>query len=327
MEIPVLNFDEIFKNLKNTSYPHQNSYVAMYSSWFGGIILHPQLMLIPIDDHMVHRGDGVFEAFKCVNGNIYQLDAHFNRLKNSLNKIQLTPPYPLEEIKEIVIKTIRSSGEKNCIIRLYVSRGPGDFSPKPEKSIGSQLYVVITKIEPTEERKRKTGCSLKISKVPTKDPFFATVKSCNYLQNVLMKMECHKLGVDYMINITEEGKIGEGATENFAIITRDNRFLTPPFDYILKGTTILRALNFAKEMVEQGLLKEAKTCDLYSEDLKDAKEILVFGTTMDVLPITTFEERAVGDGRPGKFYKLFFEKFIEDQTKNKEVLTPVWHDF
>ena len=68
MEIPVLNFEEMFKNLKNTSYPHQNSYVAMCSSWFGGIILHPQLMLIPIDDHMVHRGDGVFEAFKCVNG-------------------------------------------------------------------------------------------------------------------------------------------------------------------------------------------------------------------------------------------------------------------
>ena len=324
MEIPVIGFDEVIKRLTNTSYSHQNFYIAMYSSWLGGITLNPHLMVIPIDDHMVHRGDGAFEVFKCINGNIYQLDAHFERLKNSLNKLQLTPPYPLEKIKQIVIKTVKVSGEKNCVIRLYISRGPGDFSPNPAKSIGPQLYVVITKLVQLEKRKRTIGCSLKISKVPSKGPFFAAIKSCNYLQNVLMELECSQLGVDYVVNTTEKGKIGEGATENFAIITKDKRFLTPSFDHILKGTTILRAIHFAKQMVDSGLLKEATTCNLYVEDFKKAEEILVFGTTIDVLPITTFEENPVGDGKPGKFYKLFFEKFIEDQTKNKRLLTPVW---
>ncbi len=137
-------------------------------------------------------------------------------------------------------------------------------------------------------------------------------------------MECYHYGVDYVINLTEQGQIGEGATENFAIITEDEKFLTPSFNNILRGTTILRAIDFAKEMVAEGILKGAKTCDLYPKDLEGAKEILVFGTTMDVLPITNFEGKDVGDGKPGKFYKLFFENFIEDQKNNKDVLTPVW---
>ena len=210
MSTPILNFEDVINKLKYMSYPYQQEYLSMYSSWYGGIIKDPSLMLIPLDDHMVYRGDGIFEAFKCVNGNIYQLEAHFKRLQNSLRKIELNPPFPFSRIKEIVIETIRAGGEKECIIRLYISRGPGDFSPKPEKSIGSQLYIVVTKTSEVEKRKRKKGCSLKISKIPVKDPFFAKIKSCNYLPNALMKMECHKYGVDYVINIDENGKIGEG---------------------------------------------------------------------------------------------------------------------
>ncbi len=323
MNTPILSFDEIVDKLRKMSLTHQEEYLSMYSSWYGGIIKDKSLMLIPIDDHMVHRGDGIFEAFKCVNGNIYQFGAHLQRMQISLDKIKLSPPFSIEEIKKIVTITIREGGEKNCIVRIYISRGPGDFSPKPKNSIGSQLYVVVTKIE-SEDKKRDKGCSLKLSKIPIKDPFFATIKSCNYLQNVLMEMECMEYGVDYVVNVKDGDKIGEGPTENFGIITREDEFIIPPFEGILKGTTVLRAFEFAKEMVKQGILQNATIKDVYIKDLKDSKEILVFGTTMDVLPITKFEDHPVGDGKPGKFYKLFFEKFIEDQKKNKEVLTPVW---
>ena len=81
MSTPILNFEDVINKLKYMSYPYQQEYLSMYSSWYGGIIKDPSLMLIPLDDHMVHRGDGIFEAFKCVNGNIYQLEAHFKRLQ------------------------------------------------------------------------------------------------------------------------------------------------------------------------------------------------------------------------------------------------------
>ncbi len=324
MNISKFNFKEAVSILENKNFSYLNDYLSMFSSWYGGIITDPRLMLVPIDDHLVHRGDGVFEAFKCVNGNIYQLDQHLKRLENSLAKIRLTPPYPIKEIRDIIIATIKAGGEKDCVIRLYISRGPGDFSPKPGKTIGSQLYIVVTKHHPVEQRKIEQGCSLKLSKIPLKGAFFATVKSCNYLPNVLMKSECERQGCDYVVNVMEGGKIGEGATENFGIITRKDEFLIPPFDQILKGTTVLRAMEFAKELVKSKILKDAKQQDLYISDLLKAKEILVFSTTIDVLAITEFEEIKVGDGRPGKFFDLFRKFFEKDTSENKEQLTPVW---
>lgn len=324
MEIPVIEFNNAVSVLENKNFSYLNDYVSMFSTWYGGIITDPKLMLIPIDDHMVHRGDGVFEAIKCVNGNIYQLSRHLTRLQNSLKKINLKPPYSIEEIEEIIIKTIKVGGEKDCIIRLYISRGPGDFSPKPGKTIGSQLYVVVTKSHPVEERRIKNGCSLKLSKIPIKDPFFATIKSCNYLPNVLMNAECEIEGCDYVVTVMGGGKIGEGATENFGIITNELEFIIPPFNQTLTGTTIVRAMEFAKELVESEILKDARQEDLYISDFISAKEILVFSTTIDVLAITEFEGIKVGEGKPGKFFHIFRDLFQKDISQNKDLLTPVW---
>ncbi len=315
---------DVLSVLEQKFLPYMEDYLAMYSSWYGAIVTDPRAMLIPLDDHMVHRGDGVFEAFKCVDGNIYQLEAHLERLNRSMEKVSLSLPCSRQELVEIICETIRAGGEKTCIGRLYISRGPGDFSPKPYKSIGSQLYVVVTKHREAEERKRVEGCSLIVSRVPIKNSFYATIKSCNYLPNVLMKMEAHERGADYAIGVDEEGRLTEGATENFGIITEEKEFFIPPFDGILKGTTISRALEMAQVMVEEGLLKAAAEKPLSVEDMKQAKEILVFGTTMDVLPITLFEGEKVGDGRVGEFYRLFYEKLTHDMHYNRELLTPVW---
>ncbi len=310
--------------LEEKKLPYMEDYLAMYSSWFGAIVTDPRIMLIPMDDHMVHRGDGVFEAFKCIHGNIYQLHAHLERLNRSLESIFLYLPCSMERLVEIIQETIRSGGEKTCIVRLYVSRGPGDFSPKPHNSIGPQLYIVVTLHRDAEERKRLKGCSLIVSKVPGKGSFYATIKSCNYLPNVLMKMEAHKRGADYSIGVDEDGRLTEGATENFGIITRDREFFIPPLEGILKGTTVSRALEMAQEMVKEGLLCDARERVLYVEDMEHAQEILVFGTTMDVLPITLFEGKKVGSGKVGEFYRLFYERFAHDMRYNTKLLTPVW---
>ncbi len=325
MDIRIISgLKEVLEVIENKYLPHMNDYLAMYSSWYGAIITDPRAMLIPMDDHMVHRGDGVFEAFKCVEGNIYQLDAHLKRLKRSLEGIGLSSPVGDKGLVEIICRTIYAGGEKNCIIRLYISRGPGDFSPKPHMSIGPQLYVVVTRHREVEERKRKKGCSLVLSRVPSKGGFYATIKSCNYLPNVLMKKDAHEKGADYAIGIEEDGRVTEGATENFAVISPEREFLTPSFEDILRGTTVSRALEMAREMVREGLLRRAEERPLYLKDLQRAREILVFGTTMDVLPITLFEGEKVGSGEVGEFYRLFYERLQRDMRENPHVLTPVW---
>ncbi|HQE25472.1 MAG TPA: aminotransferase class IV, partial [Candidatus Atribacteria bacterium] len=133
MDLRVLSQEDIFSpRLEWRFEPEVPDYFAMYSSLWGGVVKDPALMVIPLDDHMVHRGDGIFEAFKCVNGHIYNLDAHLSRLENSARLISLHLPFDLETIKEIALKTVAIAGVKDCIIRVYVSRGLGNaFSCSP----------------------------------------------------------------------------------------------------------------------------------------------------------------------------------------------------
>jgi branched-chain amino acid aminotransferase len=142
------------------------AYGAMYSSWVGGIVTDARLMMIPIDDHMVHRGDAVFEAFKFVFGAFYDLKSHLRRLRTSADFIALNIPYSDAEIGEICKQLIEVSGYDEAMFRLYVSRGPGDFSPNPYSTLGSQLYIIVTPFKRMSDEKYLGGSSLIKSDVP-----------------------------------------------------------------------------------------------------------------------------------------------------------------
>ncbi len=100
-------------------------------------------MQLPLDDHMVHRGDGVFEAMKVVSGRIYLIDAHLERLLYSASCIGLSSPWTLAEIKAIIQETLAVTEQQKASIRVFLSRGPGDFSANPYDAIAPQLYVVV----------------------------------------------------------------------------------------------------------------------------------------------------------------------------------------
>ncbi len=319
-----LSFQEVVKRLEHFGFEHFQNYRAMYSSWLGGIVTDPALMVIPLDDHMVHRGDGVFEALRCVQGNIYLLEEHLDRLRTSAEMIQLEQPLNRDDLKMAIVQTIRASGVSDCVIRLFISRGPGDFSPRPDQSLGSQLYIVITDVQPKDPEKYERGCLVLTSSIPIKKTFFANVKSCNYLPNVLMKKEAVDAGVDYTISIDEQGFIGEGGTENIGIISRENELLVPGFDRILRGTTLVRIMDLAQGLVRQEELKGVRQTGLRPEDAYQASEMLIFGTTTGVLPAVLYDGRTIGTGRPGKFQRLFQELLTEDMTGNASLLTPVY---
>ena len=148
----VLSTAEVLKKIQDLKFKHQSSYFAMYSSYFGGIIKDPTLMLVPVDDHLVHRGDGVFEAIKWIHQKPYCLNEHLERLLVSAEKIQLVGP-TLSEIRDLVLSVVKESEKSEGLIRLYLSRGPGGFTTNPFESIGSQLYILGTKLSPLSDAK------------------------------------------------------------------------------------------------------------------------------------------------------------------------------
>jgi 4-amino-4-deoxychorismate lyase len=307
--LKVLSQQEAIAGLARHSYPTRK-YAAMYSSWYGGIVTDPNLMVIPIDDHGFHRGDAVFEAMKCVNGAIYTLDRHLDRMKISASRIGLTLP---ENLREIAIETTRASGLKDCLLRYYVSRGPGGFTTNPYESVGAQTYLVITPFAPPSAQKHEAGVTAMTSKIAVKEGIFATVKSCNYLPNVLMKKEAVDNGVDFTVSVDEQGLFAEGSTENFAILSSDGYFIIPQFERILRGITLVRAMELANENEElRAMIQGVKHGPIKKDDVMKAREVFFLGTTLDCIAVTRFDGQAIGSGKVGPFAKALLQAIGKD---------------
>jgi branched-chain amino acid aminotransferase len=243
-------------------------------------------MVVPIDDHMVHRGDAVFEAIKFVRQGIYAFDRHLDRLDVSRNNIGLALPFSRERLEHVIIETVRASGIEAGLIRLFLARGPGGFTANPYESSASQIYCAITDLSPLPIEKYKVGVKVGISKVQVKEGFFANTKTCNYLTNVLMKKESVDRALDFTVSRDEKGKIAESATENFAIIDTKGSLVIPKFDRILKGVTMIRAAELARA---QGIKVLQKS--FTKEDVRKAKGAVMLGTTLDVVPVQSFESK------------------------------------
>lgn len=299
--IPILSLQECLDKISQRKYPAQSSYRAFYSSWWGGIVKDPVFFILPIDDHMVHRGDGVFEALKFINGRCFLLKEHLQRLFTSAQKIGLTSPQWNEEsIKKVILETIQASSLSQGLVRLYFSRGPGHFSANPYDSIEAQLYVVITDLTIPSAEKYEKGASLKVSKIPVKDSFLAQIKSCNYLINVLMKKEAVDAKVDFTIGVDERGFVTESSTENVMLLDSENRLCHPPLEIILRGTTLMRTFQLAQSLIASGEIAGCMEKQLTLDDFKSAKEIMIVGTTWDVLPVGNFEGQVYSERKISK---------------------------
>jgi branched-chain amino acid aminotransferase len=301
-----------------------NTLYAMYSGLTGGITTDPALMAVPADDHLPQRGDGVFESLKCRNGQLYNASAHLDRLELSCNGIGMELPCPPAELLEIICATIRAGGKRDCLIRVMVSRGTENMGIDPALCKGPVIYIVVYRYTARIENGKLKPARVALSKIPIKPPEYATIKTCNYLPNVLMKLEANRRGLDFVISIDPNGNLGEGATENIGILTPDHELLLPTPDYVLSGTTARRALDLAKTLVADGTLKTAEYRDITPAQAAQAKEIFIFGTTTDVTPVIEWEGRPVGGGKPGPVAEKLLALLKADMTPESETLTEVF---
>lgn len=323
-KIQCLKNTEWLARLSETREALSKTLYAMYSGLTGGITVDPALMMIPADDHLPQRGDGVFESLKCLNGQLYNAEAHFDRLELSCRGIGMELPCRPAELSEIVCATIRAGGQRDCLIRVLISRGTENMGIDPALCKGPVLYVVVYRYTARIENGKLKPARAALSTVPIKPPQYATIKTCNYLPNVLMKIEANRRGLDFVISVDENGNLGEGATENIGILTPANELLMPTPKYVLSGTTARRALELAKKLVADGTLQTAEYRDICPAQAAQAKEIFIFGTTTDVTPVVEWEGLPVGSGKPGMIAEKLLALLKTDMTPESETLTEVF---
>jgi 4-amino-4-deoxychorismate lyase len=274
---------------------------AMYSSWVDGIILDINLMTVPIDDHLVHRGDGVFEAIKVIRHSPYLLGEHLARLKKSGESIGIKIPN-LDDIREIIKEILQHSPE-SCLVRVFVSRGPGGFGVSPKECVGPQVYIVSAELLPPAPKYYIEGVKVGISKFEAKPGFFAGIKSCNYLLNVLMKQEALDRQLDYCIGVDAEGHLTESSTENFIWLTKDGILCHPPLaphGQTLAGTTMQRLFDLVEE---KNLFPTHRSATINAEELKKIRSAMMVGTTIDILPVAQIEQEVLTVGSDVKILR------------------------
>jgi len=303
----------------------ENFYV-FYSTFLGGFTRDRFLMSVPIDDHIVHRGDGVFDNALCIDGNYYLLNQHIERFFFSAKSIGIQPPFTQEELKGLSIELGILSGKKNFIARFFLSRGHGSMSVYPHEAISPNLYILLDKWSAPPERYYKTGMVAVTSPTGMHSPISPQVKSVDYLSNALMELAARNSGADSAIAVDGFGNITEGSNKNVVVIGKDGVLRVPPQEKILRGTSLVRALEFAPDLQKKKTISRVSIENIPLTEAYNASEILFLSTSLFVAPVIKYDGRTVGDGKPGRVWRSLYELFQKDIRSNRKYLTPLKHN-
>ena len=252
---------------------------------------------VSVFDHGLLYGDGVFEGIRTYDGLIFKLKEHIDRLYQSAHAIMLDIPISKDEMVGAIKKTLRENDMKDAYIRLLVTRGIGDLGLDPRKC-GRPTVVIITdkiKLYPQE----LYGKGLEIVTISTQRNIHQAVnpqiKSLNYLNNILAKVEAINAGVEEAVMLNSEGYVAECTGDNIFIV-KDGSLLTPPIHSgVLRGITRGAVIDIAH-------LKEIPVHEevLTRYDLFNSDEMFLTGTAAEIIPVVRMDRRKIGDGKPGK---------------------------
>lgn len=314
MAVPVLSPDAYLEKMLSLPRACASDTLAFYEHRVGAICTDAKLMLLPLDDHIAHRGDGVFETVKYTEGLLYQLDPHLERMKRSAAGLYLKAPCSWEAIREIVISTAAAGKEREGQMRILLGRGPGGFSIDPAESKEASLYVVSYRFHHKPEEWFAAGLKGFRTTIPAKQAYMAKIKNTNYVPNMLMVREARERGMDVPFSFDGEGYLAESAIANLCIVDASGTLSVPEFTHSLPGTTLLRALELLEGTLPISFRRIAE------EEIYAAKEALLLGTGPDCVAVTSYEGKAIGDGKAGFIAKLARELIIKDI---RETGTPI----
>ena len=295
----MLDADAVLAGLRALRTRQPVQFDAFYSSQLGGIVTDPALMVLPFDDHMVHRGHGIFDTAGLVNGRIYDLEAHLDRFLGSAERSRLKLAGSRAAMRDIIVKTAAASGRRDGAIRYWLSSGPGSLELTPAAGADPGFFVMVFGGLSYPARWYSEGLKVMTTTYPIKPPLYAITKATNYLPNVLMQMEAKAAGLDNGVFIDELGFVGESSNMNVAFVTHDGVLLHPKFLRVLPGCTSLRVLELAQHLVGRGVLTGVEVADIPAADARNAREMVLLGSSVKVAPIVEWDGQPIGDGKPG----------------------------
>ncbi|MBQ7456623.1 MAG: aminotransferase class IV [Desulfovibrio sp.] len=289
----VLDWQAYTNALLAAKRPGAENYLAFYDHRIKAIGTNPAHLLIPLDDHLCHRGDGLFESICFRKGRIYVLDAHIARMQQGAKALEILPPCSWEEIQHITCQVAQAAKVPDGDLRIFLSRGPGGFGISPTECPEAGLYIVAIRAKPIDPAIYTKGITAFTSTIPPKQNYLATIKNTNYLPNVFMAMEATKRGLDVAVSFDADGCMGEAAVANIALVAKDDTFVCPDFTNILPGTTLLSAMRLVPKKMP--LIQRPIT----HKDIYDAKEVLLLTSSSLCVPVTSFDNQPIAQGKPG----------------------------
>ncbi len=261
---------------------------------------------ISVFDHGLLYGDGIFEGIRIYQGNVFRLEEHLERLEYSAKAILLKMPWSRKEISDAVCETCRQNQLADGYIRLVVTRGVGDLGLSPWLCPKPSIFVIANKIALYPEEHYTTGLS--IVTVPTRrvNPaaLSPSVKSLNYLNNILAKIEAKQFGALEAIMLNDQGYVAECTGDNIFIVHKGEIITPAASQGALKGITRDTILNIATEI--QVPLREA---NLTRYDVWNADECFLTGTAAEVIPVVKLDGREIGSGKPGDITQKVLASF------------------
>ncbi len=291
--IPILDSTTWTQHINSLQRPGNSNFLAFYDYSIDSICCDPKQMLIPIDDHLVHRGDGIFETLRITQNTILQLDEHMDRLQKSAEGISLYIPLTKDELKTRILAVAKASNSSEGYIRILVGRGPGGFAITPNECPKSSLYIIFYKSHPITEHTFQKGLTACRSELPAKTQELAKIKTTNYILNVLMTLEATSKHVDLTLTFDHNNCLAEAATANIAIIDNLGSFIIPKFKHTLVGTTVVKIKKIAK------LLMPTITRCIQEQEIYSAQELLALGTTYECIGITHYNNKPIKNGKTG----------------------------
>lgn len=280
--------------------------------YINGQILPQEDAKISVFDHGLLYGDGVFEGIRAYNGKIFTLNQHLDRLYDSATAISLKIPLTKDEMAHAIKKTMEANNLTDSYIRLVVTRGVGKLGLDPNKCATPQVIIITDTIELYSKTLYEKGLDI-VTVTTIRNHFSALdpkIKSLNYLNNILAKLESIQAGAGEALMLNKDGYVAECAGDNIFIV-KNNTLLTPPESAgILIGITRNIVMELATEIGIQVKEELMTRYDLYIAD-----ECFLTGTAAEIIPVVRIDGRIIGTGKPGKVTLSLLKKY-QDLTKN-----------
>lgn len=278
--------------------------------WLNGKLLPLSEAALPVNDHGLLYGDGVFEGIRIYQRRPFRLLRHLERLARSARAIALTIPFNSAELTEVVEQMTETFAADNGYIRLVVTRGSGSLGLNPKGCERPNVIVIADQLSMIDQHTRERGARLIVASVrrPPADSLDPRIKSLNYLNHILAKIEANHAGADEAILLNTQGRVAEGTADNVFIV-RGDCLLTPPCsEGALEGITRELVL----ELAEAADLR-VKEIPLGIYDLYTADECFLTGTGAELIPVASIDQRIIAQC-PGPVFKLLKQRFTDAVT-------------